>query len=59
MGLVMDIQFEIIKEHEDGSATAEVFLDTESKGLLIQLGFETLLLRYIEQERTNLDTSRT
>lgn len=55
MGLAMDIQFEIIKEHEDGSATAEVFLDTESKGLLIQLGFETLLLRYIEQERTNLD----
>jgi hypothetical protein len=52
----MNIEFEIIKENEDGSAIAEVFLDTAAKGLLIQLGFETLLLRYIEQEKTNLDT---
>lgn len=53
----MNIEFEIVKENEDGSAMAEVFLDTEAKGYLIQLGFETLLLRYLEQDKN--DPSRT
>ena len=56
MGLDMRIEFLVLEENEDGSANAQVDLDAEAKGFLIQLGFETLLLRYIEQERTNLDT---
>ena len=52
----MKIEFLVLEENEDGSANAQVDLDAEAKSFLIQLGFETLLLKYIEQEKTNFDT---
>ena len=47
----MNIQLEIIKEHEDGSADALVHFDKEGLGLLVQEGVLSILLKYIEQEK--------
>lgn len=44
-------------EQEDGSAIAQLRMDEEGKMYLMQLGLETLLLRYIEQDKN--DTSGT
>jgi len=47
----MDIQIEIIKEHEDGSADALVHFDKEGLATLVQAGVLSLLKQYIEQEK--------
>ena len=53
----MHMELHLIHENEDGSAMAELDIDEEAKKYLFKLGFETLLLRYIEQDKN--DTSRT
>jgi hypothetical protein len=47
----MDIQIQIIKEHEDGSADALVHFDKEGLATLVQAGVISLLKQYIEQEK--------
>ena len=52
----MHMELHLIHENEDGSAMAELDMDEEAKKYLFKLGFETLLLRHIEHEKTNFDT---
>lgn len=47
----MNIQIEIIKEHEDGSADALVHFDAEGLGILVEAGIISILRQYIEQEK--------
>ena len=47
----MNIQIQIVKEHEDGSADALVHFDAEGLGLLVETGFLSILRQYIEQEK--------
>ena len=47
----MDIQIQIIKEHEDGSADALVHFDKEGLATLVQAGVISLLEKYIKQEK--------
>ena len=44
-----------ITEHEDGSATVEVEMDEETKDLLINIGFETLIRKALENEISSND----
>ena len=39
-------------EQEDGSAIASLRMDEEGKMYLMQLGLETIIMRYIEQQET-------
>ena len=47
----MNIQIEIVKEHEDGSADALVHFDKEGLGILVEAGIISILRQYIEQEK--------
>ena len=47
----MNIQIEIVKEHEDGSADALVHFDAEGLGILVESGILSILRQYIEQEK--------
>ena len=47
----MNIQIQIVKEHEDGSADAIVHFDKEGLGILVEEGILSILRKYIEQEK--------
>jgi hypothetical protein len=47
----MNIQIEIVKENEDGSADALVHFDKEGLGILVEEGVISILRQYIEQEK--------
>jgi len=47
----MQIQIEIVKENEDGSADALVHFDKEGLGMLVEAGVISILRQYIEQEK--------
>jgi len=47
----VNIQIEIIKENEDGSADALVHFDKEGLGILVEAGVISILRQYIEQEK--------
>jgi hypothetical protein len=47
----VNIQIQIIKEHEDGSADALVHFDAEGLGILVEAGIISILRQYIEQEK--------
>jgi len=47
----MNIQIEIIKEHEDGSADALVHFDAEGLGILVEAGILSILRQYIDQNK--------
>jgi hypothetical protein len=47
----MQIQIEIVKENEDGSADALVHFDKEGLGILVEAGVISILRQYIEQEK--------
>ena len=47
----MQIQLQIIKENEDGSADALVHFDAEGLAILVEAGVLSILRQYIEQEK--------
>jgi hypothetical protein len=47
----MNIQIEIIKENDDGSADALVHFDKEGLGILVKEGILSIFRKYIEQEK--------
>lgn len=47
----MQIQIEIIKENEDGSADAKVHFDAEGLGILLESGIISVLRQYVEQQK--------
>ena len=47
----MDIQIEVIKEYEDGSADAVVHFDKEGLAVLVEAGVLSILKQYIEQQK--------
>jgi len=47
----MNIQIEIVKEHEDGSADALVHFDAEGLGILVEAGILSILRQYIDQQK--------
>lgn len=47
----MNIQIEIVKEHQDGSADALVHFDAEGLGILVEAGIISILRQYIDQEK--------
>ena len=47
----MQIQIEIIKENEDGSADAKVHFDAEGLGILLESGIISILRQYVEQQK--------
>ena len=47
----MNIQIEIVKENEDGSADALVHFDKEGLGILVEAGIISILRDYIKQEK--------
>jgi hypothetical protein len=47
----MQIQIEIVKENEDGSADAKVHFDAEGLGVLVETGIISILRQYIDQEK--------
>jgi hypothetical protein len=47
----MNIQLQIVKENEDGSADALVHFDKEGLGILVEAGVISILRQYIEQEK--------
>jgi len=47
----MQIQIEIVKENEDGSADAKVHFDAEGLGILVEAGIISVLRQYIDQEK--------
>ena len=47
----MDIQIEVTKEHEDGSADAVVHFDKEGLALLVEAGILSILKQYIDQQK--------
>jgi hypothetical protein len=47
----MNIQLEVIKENEDGSADAIVHFDKEGLALLVEAGILSILKQYIDQQK--------
>jgi hypothetical protein len=47
----MQIQIEIVKENDDGSADAKVHFDAEGLGILVEAGIISILRQYIDQEK--------
>jgi hypothetical protein len=47
----MQIQIEIVKENEDGSADAKVHFDAEGLGVLVEAGIIDILRQHIAQEK--------
>jgi hypothetical protein len=52
----MQIQVEIVKEHEDGSADALVHFDKEGLAILVQYGILDMLNKAVEHYKTTIDT---
>ena len=50
----MNIQIEIVKEHEDGSADALVHFDAEGLGILVEAGILNILRQYIDQNKKEI-----
>lgn len=46
----MNIQIEVVKEHEDGSADALVHFDKEGLSMLVEEGILSVLHKYIKQQ---------
>ena len=51
MGENMNIQIEIVKENEDGSADAMVHFDAEGLAMLVEAGVISILRQYIDQKK--------
>jgi hypothetical protein len=51
----MQIQVEIVKEHEDGSADALVHFDKEGLGILVQYGILDMLSKAVEHYKNSID----
>jgi hypothetical protein len=51
----MNIQIEIVKEHEDGSADAMVHFDAEGLAILVEAGIIDILRQYIKQNKKEID----
>jgi hypothetical protein len=49
----MNIQVEVIKENEDGSADAVVNFDKEGLAVLVEAGILSILKQYIDQKKNN------
>lgn len=47
----MNIQIEVTKEYEDGSADAVVHFDKEGLSILVEAGVLSILKQYIEQQK--------
>lgn len=47
----MNIQLEVIKENEDGSADAIVNFDKEGLEVLVEAGILSILKQYIDQKK--------
>lgn len=47
----MNIQLEVTKEHEDGSADAVVHFDKEGLAVLVEAGILSILQQYIDQKK--------
>jgi len=47
----MNIQIEVTKEYEDGSADAVVHFDKEGLSILVEAGVLSILKQYIEQKK--------
>ena len=49
----MNFEFEITRENEDGSADCLLHLDKDVLSFLVQEGFESILLKVIEQYKNS------
>jgi hypothetical protein len=49
----MNIQLEVTKEYEDGSADAVVHFDKEGLAILVEAGILSILKQYIEKQKEN------
>ena len=47
----MNIQIEVVKENEDGSADAMVHFDKEGLAVLVEAGVLSILRQYIDQKK--------
>ena len=47
----MNIQIEVVKENEDGSADAMVHFDKEGLAVLVEAGVLSILKQYIDQKK--------
>lgn len=47
----MDIQLEVTKENEDGSAEAVIHFDKEGLAVLVEAGILSILKQYIDQQK--------
>ena len=47
----MNIQLEVIKENEDGSADAIVNFDKEGLAVLVEAGILSILKQYIDKQK--------
>lgn len=47
----MNIQIEVVKENEDGSADAMVHFDKEGLAILVEAGVLSILKQYIDQKK--------
>ena len=52
----MQIEVEIIKEHEDGSADALVHFDKDGLSILVQYGILDMLNKAVEHYKNSIDT---
>jgi len=52
----MQIQVEIVKEHEDGSADALVHFDKDGLAILVQYGILEMLKQAVNNYKTTIDT---
>ena len=51
----MQIQVEIVKEHEDGSADAMVHFDKDGLAILVQYGILEMLKQAVNNYKTTID----
>jgi len=49
----LNIEVKVVRENEDGSADAELFLDKDAMALLIGEGFLSIIKQWIEQNKPN------
>jgi hypothetical protein len=50
----MKIEIKVVKENEDGSADAEIYLDEEAKGMLIRKAIIDVLIEAANNSKENL-----
>jgi hypothetical protein len=51
LGGKVNIQIEVVKENEDGSADAMVHFDKEGLAVLVEEGVLSILRQYIDQKK--------